>query len=69
MHFIDRCDTIVFATPRDTMPSHKSNIERQINVSPPIQFQDLNREKGAAVELSDGEKTILGCTTNVEGQE
>ena len=43
-------------------------IERHINVSEPLQFQDLDWEKAAAIGLTEGEKTILKFTADVEGQ-
>ena len=43
-------------------------IERHINVSEPLQFQDLDWEKAAAIGLTEGEKTILKYTADVEGQ-
>jgi hypothetical protein len=50
------------------MPSRQAHIEKHINHSHPIEFQDLDWDKAAAFGLTQDEVTILKYIADVEGQ-
>lgn len=61
-------DPIPLLVRNELMSPKTPYIERHINVSGPLQFQDLDWDKAAAFGLTEGEKTILKYTADVEGQ-
>ena len=50
------------------MSSRQAHIEKHINHSHPVLFQDLDWDKAAAFGLTEGEITILKYIADVEGQ-
>lgn len=50
------------------MSSRQAHIEKHINHSHPIEFQDLDWDKAAAFGLTESEVTILKYIADVEGQ-
>lgn len=50
------------------MSSRQAHIEKHINHSHPIEFQDLDWDKAAAFGLTESEVTILRYIADVEGQ-
>lgn len=50
------------------MSNRQAHIEKHINHSHPVQFQDLDWDKAAAFGLTEGEVTILKYIADVEGQ-